>query len=182
MRHRIVTVVLAGTITSPAWAQRPAEPYREQNEGGRYSAEAQQVPPGYLPPPGTCRVWYDGRPAGYQPPATSCAAAERVATRVRAARVIYGGDLPRADHGRAMTESRAVPFEQGFRDGRSSGSDDRRDDRRYDPTRHTRYEAADRGYESRLGDKATYGEAYREGFRAGYAEGFRGVLMTSHER
>jgi hypothetical protein len=81
-----------------------------------------------------------------------------------------------------MDATRAVPFEQGFRDGRSSGSDDRRDDHRFDPTRHGRYEVADRGYETRLGDKESYRQAYREGFRAGYAEGYRGVLMTHSER
>ena len=67
MRHAILTVVLAGAVAAPAWAQSAAGRYREPNEGGRYSAEAQGVPPGYLPPPGTCRVWYDGRPAGHQP-------------------------------------------------------------------------------------------------------------------
>jgi hypothetical protein len=182
MRHIMTTVVLAGAFAAPGWAQNAADRYREPNEGGRYSADAQQVPSGYLPPPGACRVWYDGRPAGYQPPATSCAAAERVARRVHAARVIYGGDQPRRGNGRVMDEARAVPFEQGFKDGRSRGYDDRRDDRRFDPTRHERYEVAARGYESRLGDRTIYQDAYREGFRAGYAEGYRGVMMTSHER
>ena len=180
MRHAIMTVVLAGTIAAPAWAQNAAGRYREPNEGGRYSAEAQGVPPGHLPPPGTCRVWYDGRPPGHQPPATSCAAAEQVARRDRAARVVYGGDLPRATAHRDPVM--AAPFEQGFKDGRSSGYDDRRDDRRFDPTRHSRYEAADRGYERSMGDKALYREAYQEGFRAGYAEGYRGVLMSRRDR
>ena len=161
--------------------------YQEPNEGGRYSAEAQDVPPGYLPPPGACRVWYDGRPAGYQPRATSCSDAERVARRDRAARVVYGGDPPRGAVRRCsqrLTRARSasVPFEQGFKDGRDKGHDDRRDDKRFDPTRHSRYQAADRGYERRDGDRTDYRDAYREGFRAGYAEGYRGVMMTRHER
>ena len=179
MRHAIMTVVLAGTIAAPAWAQNAAGRYREPNEGGRYSAEAQGVPPGYLPPPGTCRVWYDGRPPGHQPPATRCTAAEQVARRDRAARVVYGGDPPRAFADRDPVM--AAPFEQGFKDGRASGYDDRRDDRRFDPTRHDRYEAADHGYKDRYGDKDTYRDTYREGFRAGYAEGYRGVMMTRDE-
>ena len=31
------------------------------------------IPPGHLPPPGACRIWYPGRPPGQQPPPTSCA-------------------------------------------------------------------------------------------------------------
>lgn len=37
------------------------------------------IPPGHLPPPGTCRVWYPGRPPGRQPEPSSCDAAERAA-------------------------------------------------------------------------------------------------------
>ena len=92
MRHAILTVVLAGSVVAPASAQSLADRYQERNEGGRYSAEAQGIPAGYLPAPGMCRVWYDGRPPGHQPRATSCPDAERVASRDRAARVVYGGD------------------------------------------------------------------------------------------
>lgn len=31
-----------------------------------------RVPPGHLPPPGACRLWYVGRPPGHQPPPQSC--------------------------------------------------------------------------------------------------------------
>jgi hypothetical protein len=30
------------------------------------------IPPGHLPPPGTCRLWYPDRPPGHQPPPESC--------------------------------------------------------------------------------------------------------------
>lgn len=186
MRQAIATVVLASAVAAPAWAQNGAGRYPEPNEGGRYSAEAQDVPPGYLPPPGTCRVWYDGRPAGFQPRATSCQDAERVARRDRAARVVYGGQPPRAPYADARrahkSEVRSVPFERGFQDGRDKGHDDRRDDKRFDPTRHDCYQAADSGYGRRDGDRSDYRDAYREGFRAGYAEGYRSVMMTRHER
>ena len=60
--------------------------YRVERSEDRTS---QRVPAGHLPPPGSCRVWYDDRPAGHQPPPTSCREAERVAARQRGGRVIY---------------------------------------------------------------------------------------------
>jgi hypothetical protein len=44
-------------------------------------------------------VWYDGRPPGQQPPPSGCREAERIASRDRYARVIYGGDRDRRDDG-----------------------------------------------------------------------------------
>jgi hypothetical protein len=51
----------------------------------------QGVPPGHLPPPGECRVWYDDRPPGHQPSPTDCATARREAART-GGRVIFGDD------------------------------------------------------------------------------------------
>ena len=31
-----------------------------------------KIPPGHLPPPGDCRVWFPGEPPGHQPPSGSC--------------------------------------------------------------------------------------------------------------
>lgn len=31
-----------------------------------------RVPPGHLPPPGECRIWYPDRPPGHQPPPGDC--------------------------------------------------------------------------------------------------------------
>lgn len=41
-----------------------------------YEAYA-EVPPGHLPPPGECRIWYPGRPPGHQPPPGACHRLER---------------------------------------------------------------------------------------------------------
>jgi hypothetical protein len=30
------------------------------------------IPPGHLPPPGKCRLWYPDRPPGHQPPPENC--------------------------------------------------------------------------------------------------------------
>jgi len=77
-----------------------------------------KVPPGHLPPAGTCRVWYEGVPPGRQPAPTSCADAERRASGN--ARVIYG----------AGTDARGGVWDGRRDDGRY---EDRRDDERYDP-------------------------------------------------
>lgn len=82
MRRIALIALLAGLVVTPAFAQ------------GRGRA-AQGVPPGHLPPPDACRVWYDGVPPGHQPPPTSCYEAERIASRDGRARVIYGNDAYR---------------------------------------------------------------------------------------
>ena len=81
---------------------------------------AQGVPPGQLPPAGQCRVWYDGVPPGRQPaPTRNCDEAERIASRDRNARVLYG-------HGRTRnnTDRRNTDIYGGW-----DPRDDRRNDR-----------------------------------------------------
>src|SRR3712207_7764711 len=56
-----------------------------------------------------CRVWYDDRPAGHQPPPTNCRTAERVARRDRGARVIYGGSVIQDENGRDREGKRENP-------------------------------------------------------------------------
>lgn len=49
----------------------------------------ERVPPGHLPPPGECRIWFPGRPPGHQPPPGNC---EELQWRVPpGAGLIYGG-------------------------------------------------------------------------------------------
>ena len=96
---------------------------------------AARVPAGHLPPPGECRVWYDGRPPGQQPPPTDCASARRVASR-RGARVIYGDE--RYDDRRSERDrddrDRRDRRDRDDRDRRDRDRDDNRDrdDDRYD--------------------------------------------------
>jgi hypothetical protein len=49
-----------------------------------------EVPPGHRPPPGMCRIWLDGVPAGQQPAPTDCATAVR--NRPANGRVLFGDD------------------------------------------------------------------------------------------
>ena len=37
-----------------------------------YKSQPVHIPPGHLPPPGQCRIWYPDRPPGHQPPPGSC--------------------------------------------------------------------------------------------------------------
>ena len=53
-------------------------------------ARAVDVPPGHMPPPGECRVWYPDAPPGHQPLPSDCD--EAMATAPRGTWVIYRPD------------------------------------------------------------------------------------------
>ena len=47
----------------------------EVNKGpghGHYESRLPNIPPGHMPPPGKCRIWYPGEPPGQQPPPGDC--------------------------------------------------------------------------------------------------------------
>jgi hypothetical protein len=147
-----------------------ASPMAAQERGGRYGARGQGIPPGHLPSPGECRVWYDGRPAGQQPPPTSCREAERVASRDRYARVIYGGDRDRRDDGwwgrdeDPNGRGRAIP-----RDGRYPYPERYPYPGRY-PYPESRYPYPDRSPNER--GRSGYGSApFDNGYNDGYDKG-----------
>ena len=81
----------------------------------------------------------------------------------------YGTNCPNYRNSRVDDTA----FENGFRDGREKGLEDGRDNDRFDPTRHSRYRSADRGYIDSYGDKNRYKDLYRDGFRAGYEDAYR---------
>jgi hypothetical protein len=67
----------------------------------------------------------------------------------------------------------SVGFRNGYRDGLTKGREDAEDGDRFDPSRHSWYRSATRGYESEHGTRYEYIDRYRAGFEAGYAEGYR---------
>jgi hypothetical protein len=181
MRTAAAIVVFVGLVANPLMAQEPR---------GWYGDRVQGIPPGQLPPPGQCRVWYDNRPAGRQPRATNCVEAERAAARDSHARVIYGDNrdgrraVPRGypsrspypaqyPNGRAGYGYGTVPFDNGYKDGYDKGREDARDNDSYDPVRHGRYRSGDHGYDRRYGTKEQYKLVYRQGFDDGYYIGYR---------
>lgn len=37
-----------------------------------YESTLPAIPPGHMPPPGQCRIWFPGKPPGQQPPPGDC--------------------------------------------------------------------------------------------------------------
>jgi hypothetical protein len=60
----------------------------------RYHAYDVKVPPGHMPPPGACKVWYPGVPPGHQGPPMDCRSAEWRAYRTGGF-VVYGDPVCR---------------------------------------------------------------------------------------
>jgi hypothetical protein len=73
-----VLAVLAATACSSFQSTQPAQPAPAMHRGPSTAATL-GIPPGHLPPPGMCRVWFPGQPPGHQPRARSCDRIERAA-------------------------------------------------------------------------------------------------------
>ncbi|MEN8244498.1 MAG: hypothetical protein ABFS43_06310 [Thermodesulfobacteriota bacterium] len=39
---------------------------------GHYESNLPKIPPGQMPPPGKCRIWFPSKPPGQQPPPGDC--------------------------------------------------------------------------------------------------------------
>ncbi len=77
--------------------------------------------------------------------------------------------------GRALAQSYSdVARNTGYRDGLEKGRNDARQGASFNLERHDAYRDADHGYRSSFGNKEDYRRQYREAFRLGYEEGYRG--------
>jgi hypothetical protein len=86
------------------------------------------------------------------------------ACATRATRTYYAYPTPTAPDNRA--------YDRGFQDGHSRGETDARARLRFDYSRHDSYRNADDGYRG-YGDRDAYRSLFRQGFVAGYDEGYR---------
>ena len=173
MRHTALAFALMVLTATSALAQ------------GR-GRDKQGIPPGHLPPEGSCRVWYDGVPPGQQPPPTSCYEAERVASRAYRARVIYGDRTRRntpvyredrsSPGGIWRDDERRYPDDRDRRspntDGRRPNAEGRNPTGRAVP-RDDRYPSTypDGRYPERLGHDGYRSDGYQRGYDDGVVKG-----------
>jgi len=71
---------------------------------------------------------------------------------------------------RVVVDDRA--YSRGFDEGRGRGENDARKNRAFDYSRYGEYRSADQGYHG-YGDRDAYRSLYRQGFVAGYNDGYR---------
>ncbi|HZF67299.1 MAG TPA: hypothetical protein VEZ47_04600, partial [Gemmatirosa sp.] len=105
----VALALLAIAPATPAGAQkRPRVPepsvirgLDRPSKGGERTGGARDtdVPASHRPPPGMCRIWLEGVPAGQQPAPTDCATAVR--SRPANGRVLFGDDYAASDDGPA---------------------------------------------------------------------------------
>ena len=63
----ILAAMLAGaTLAGCAVYHEPRPVYHQP------APQALHIPPGHMPPPGKCRIWYPGQPPGHQGPVGKC--------------------------------------------------------------------------------------------------------------
>ena len=70
-----VKLTIIGGLVAGALLIVPGVAARADDHGHRH------IPPGHLPPPGMCRIWYPDRPPGHQPPPGDCRVLSRQVPR-----------------------------------------------------------------------------------------------------
>ncbi len=76
---------------------------------------------------------------------------------------------------RSLTlEGRQFAYDRGYADGFDQGQRDAREGLSLDPTRHSHYREARRGYRGSFRNREQYAEVYRQAYEAGYKRGYHG--------
>src|SRR5215510_10680717 len=75
-------------------------------------------------------------------------------------------------YGGGSREVERIAHQNGYHEGREAGEKDARRGRSFSFDRHGDWRDADEGYRREFGDREFYRHEFREGFRAGYADGF----------
>lgn len=66
-----VALALSALLAGCAVYHEPRPVYQGQRDY-RPAPQALHIPPGHMPPPGKCRIWYPGQPPGHQGPVGKC--------------------------------------------------------------------------------------------------------------
>jgi hypothetical protein len=82
------------------------------------------------------------------------------------------------EQGTTVAETYREAYDNGFRDGRDAGRQDRQNDRLFDLANRREYQQADNGFDGDRHDREVYLVAYRRGFEDGYEEGY-GLATSS---
>jgi hypothetical protein len=74
--RNIVLMPIAASLLTGCVAYGGIDPYYPDHhypsQGAHGTRGAYDIPPGHMPPPGECRIWYPDRPPGQQPPPGDC--------------------------------------------------------------------------------------------------------------
>lgn len=73
----VLALLAAGALAGCAVHANPRHyprdyPHSYPQQHPQKHAQGVHIPPGHLPPPGKCRVWYPNRPPGHQGPIGKC--------------------------------------------------------------------------------------------------------------
>lgn len=66
-RRRLRILVTLGAVLALTGCTAYGAPH-----GPRGPGPSVKIPPGHMPPPGECRIWFPDRPPGQQPPPGPC--------------------------------------------------------------------------------------------------------------
>jgi hypothetical protein len=95
---------------------------------------------------------------------------------------IYSGDRPYGRYGGdrgSVRDVERIAHQNGYHEGREAGEQDGRRGRSFSFDRRDDWRDADEGYRREYGDRDFYRHEFREGFLAGYADGYNAYARAN---